>query len=82
MKMWQGLWHVYVRQPDGTEKRLPRTKVLGPATMSKAQAQQRLDELIAPSGVVRHSAGSLTHYSKFEQVWKRNRDLSLASGPV
>jgi hypothetical protein len=66
-KVWQGLWHVYVRQPDGTEKRLPRTKVLGPATMSRGQAQQLLDELIATSEVVQHSAGSLTRYSKFEE---------------
>jgi integrase len=73
--MWQGLWHVYVRQPDGTEKRLPRTKVLGPATMSKAEAQRQLDKLIAASGVPPQSASSFTRYSKFEDVWKRYCEL-------
>ena len=46
-RTWEGLYHVYVRQLDGMEKRLPRTKILGPATMPKVEAQRLLDREIA-----------------------------------
>jgi integrase len=78
-KVWEGLWHVYVRQPDGNEKRLPRTKVLGPAKMSKNEAQKLLDKLITASTATQQdSTSTLTRYSKFEGVWKRYRDLKKA----
>ena len=67
---------MYVRQPDGKEKRLPRTKVLGPATLTKNEAQALLDKLIADSTVATTwSVNSLTGNSNFEDIWKKYRDL-------
>ena len=58
-KMWQGLWHVYVKQPDGTEKRLPRTKVLGPATLSRAEAQKLLNRRIEAASGIQESGSAV-----------------------
>src|ERR1019366_10436090 len=49
-KMWRGRWHVYVKQPDGSEKLCKREKILGPVSeMTKAQAQEKMDGLIGAS---------------------------------
>jgi len=43
------IWYVYLRTPEGGEKRRRRTKILGLATMPKAVAQKALDNLISLS---------------------------------
>lgn len=46
-KTWTGFWYVYIPQPDGKEKRLPRSKVLGPCSqLTKGAAQDALRTLI------------------------------------
>lgn len=45
-KVWKLHWHVYMVQPDGTEKRRHRSKTLDCEYYSKAQAWQKLDEAI------------------------------------
>src|SRR5947209_211674 len=49
-KMWRGRWHVYVQQPDGSEKICKREKILGAASeLTKGHAQEKLDALIKAS---------------------------------
>jgi integrase len=75
-KQWEGLWHVYVPQPNGTEKRLPRTRILGPGTMIKAEAQKLLDRLIEQSRTPTNSIHvGLPAEATFAQVWTRYRGL-------
>jgi integrase len=46
-QMWRGRWHIYAKQPDGSEKLCKREKILGPAEgLTKIQAQEKLDVLI------------------------------------
>jgi len=71
--MWEGRYHVYVKLPDGSEKRRERTKVLGPcAAMSKTEAQQSLLNVIA---VARGEARALPEAPSLREVWTRYRSL-------
>ena len=46
-RMWEGYFNVYVRMEDGTEKRLRRSRILGPcAEMSKNEAMDELRKII------------------------------------
>jgi integrase len=75
--MWEGRYHVYVKLPDGSEKRRERTKVLGPiAAMSKPEAQQSLLRVIA---VARGEARALPVMPTFQDVWTRYRSLKESS---
>src|SRR5437016_835361 len=80
-KKWLGLYHVYVKQPDGAEKRLPRTKILGDATMSKIDARRKLQDLIVESAKQprRLEANPLTVDATFAILWSRYRDLKQAT---
>src|SRR4051794_8593993 len=80
-KKWLGLYHVYVRQPDGTEKRLPRTKILCDATESKIDARKKLLDLIVESTKQpnRFQVNPLTADATFATVWGRYRDLKQAT---
>lgn len=44
--VWWGRWYVYAKQPDGSEKRLPREKIIGPASMTRFDAQTELTRQI------------------------------------
>ncbi len=81
-KMWQGLWHVYVTQPDGTEKRLPRTKILGPATVSRSEAQKLLNRRIEAASGTHEPGSALTPDSPFSEVWKRYCELKQSTWGV
>jgi integrase len=78
-RMWEGLYHVYVLQADGSEKRLPRTKVLGPATtMPKGEAQRLLDREIAAhtkQGIV----GGIPTNSTLRELWQRYVEIKSPS---
>lgn len=46
-KTWTGYWYEYARQEDGSEKRLQRSKVLGPcAEMTKGAAEDKLRDIL------------------------------------
>lgn len=77
-KNWQGRYQVYVKLADGTEKRRDRTKILGPATMSKGEAQRLLDALIEESSRP-HLRMALPADPTFEDLWTRYVELKKAS---
>lgn len=77
-KMWRGRWHVYVKQPDGSEKLCKREKTLGPvADLTKGQAQEKLDALIKASTA--QTSSQLPTDATFAEVWKRYAELKSAS---
>ncbi len=45
-KVWAGFFHLYVADPAGRAVRRKKEKTLGPATMPKHEAQQKLAEYI------------------------------------
>jgi hypothetical protein len=45
-KVWVGFFHLYVADPSGRTIRRKKEKTLGPATMPKHEAQQKLAEYI------------------------------------
>src|SRR5260370_36696671 len=76
-KMWRGRWHVYVKQPDGSEKICKREKILGSASeLTRGQAQETLDALIKASTA--QSSGQLPIEATFAEVWKRYVALKSA----
>jgi len=78
VKQWQGEWYIYLRTPQGREKRLRRTKILGPATMSKHEAQKLLDNQISLN-TGQPSAIGLPPNPTFSQLWTRYAELKRAS---
>jgi hypothetical protein len=69
-KMWRGRWHVYVKQPDGSEKICKREMILGPVSeLTKGLAQERLD------AAIKASAGQFAPGAApdmlFAEVWRR-----------
>jgi integrase len=78
VKQWQGEWYVYLRTPEGREKRRRRTKILGPATMPKHEAQKLLDYQISLSSG-QPSPSGLPANPTFAQLWARYAELKRAS---
>src|ERR1051326_5099987 len=77
-KMWRGRWHLYVRQPDGSEKICKREKILGPAAeLTKAQAQEKLDAEIRLS--TSQVSGGLPAGATVGELWKRYSALKSAA---
>ena len=77
-KMWRGRWHVYVKQPDGSEEICKREKILGPvAELTKARAQEKLDALIKAS--TRQIGGEFPAEPTFAEIWKRYAELKAGS---
>lgn len=72
-KKWEGRYHVYVRLPNGTEKRRERTKVLGLySELTKRQAEDALRNVIA----VARGQGTLpAQIPTFADLWLRYRAL-------
>jgi hypothetical protein len=69
-KMWRGRWHVYLRQPDGTEKICKREKLLGPVSeLTKGQAHEKLDALIRAG--TRQASSQIAKDPTFAEVWQR-----------
>src|SRR5258708_39805523 len=77
VKQWQGEWYVYLRTPDGREKRRRRTKILGPATMPKHEAQTLLDNQISLN-TGQPSPSGLPANPTFAQLWVRYPRLNRA----
>jgi integrase len=84
--MWEGYFNVYVRLPDGTEKRRRRSRILGPcANMTKNEAMDELRKIVLKdrgliSVVVQPvvSAG-LPADPMFAEIWQRYRTLKASS---
>jgi integrase len=77
-KMWRGRWHIYVRQPDGSEKICKREKILGPVSeLSKGQAREKLGTYIKTS--VSQVAGQFSSDTTFRELWERYAALKSAS---
>ena len=77
-KMWRGRWHVYFKQPDGSEKLCKREKILGPVSeMTKAQAQEKMDGLIGAS--TRQISGGVSADATFAELWTRYAGLKSGS---
>ena len=77
-KKWRGRWHIYVKQPDGSEKICKREKILGLAPeLTKSQAQEKLDALIR--AVTGQLGAELPADPTFAEVWKQYADLKSAS---
>jgi integrase len=78
VKQWQGEWYVYRRTPGGGEIRRRRTKILGPATMPKAEAQKLLDNQVSLN-TGQPSPSGLPPNPTFAQLWTRYAELKRAS---
>ena len=77
-KMWRGRWHVYLKQPNGSEKLCKREKILGPATeLTKSRAQELLDGLIKLS--TSQIVSGLSPNTTAQELWARYSDLKIAS---
>jgi integrase len=77
-KVWRGRWHVYVRQPDSSEKICKREKILGPvADLTRAQAQEKLDSLIKAG--TSQITGTLARETTLKDLWREYRQLKSAS---
>jgi hypothetical protein len=73
-RMWEGLYHVYVKASGGAERRLPRTKILGPATMTKTEAQRLLDrEIAAPTKQA--GVGGVPIDPILSELWQRYAEI-------
>jgi integrase len=73
-KMWRGRWHIYVKQPDSSEKICKREKILGPvAELTKAQAQEKLDAEIKRS--THQIPSALSGDVTLTELWKRYAEL-------
>src|SRR5258708_35459269 len=78
VKQWQGEWYVYLRTPDGREKRRRRTKILGPATLPKHRRQTLLDNQISLHTGPPSPSGTPPNPT-FAQLWARYTELKRAS---
>ena len=81
-RMWEGYFNVYVRLPDGTEKRRRRSRSLGSCgSMTKNEAMDELRKIILRerglnSVVVQPVASpGLPGDPTFNEVWQRYRSL-------
>jgi integrase len=75
LRQWQGRWQVYV-MVAGVERRRERVKILGPATMSRSEAKERLRELIRKT---RGDACPLPVKPRFRDLWNRYVTLKTNS---
>jgi integrase len=67
-KVWIGFFHLYVASPSGKPVRRKKEKTIGPATMAKHEAQQKLAEYIEEyTGKLIHQGESI---ETFAQLWK------------
>jgi integrase len=67
-KVWVGFFHLYVADPSGRATRRKKEKTLGPATMPKHEAQQKLAEYIEEyTGRLIHQGASIENFAK---LWK------------
>jgi len=84
-KMWEGHFHVYVRMPDGSEKRREKTRIIGSRyEITKREAEDKLREIILKERgpIVAVSAikpASMSVDATFAEVWPHYRALKEAA---
>ncbi len=85
-RMWEGYFNLYVRLPDGREKRRRRSRILGScASMTKNEAMDELRKIILKergldSVLVQPVISSgLTADPTFAEIWRRYRTLKASS---
>jgi hypothetical protein len=67
-KVWVGFFHLYVADPSGRGVRRKKEKTLGPATMPKHEAQQKLADYIEEyTGKLIHQGESI---ERLAELWK------------
>ena len=67
-KVWVGFFHLYVADPFGKAVRRKKEKTLGPATMPKHEAQQKLADYIEEyTGKLIHQGDGI---ESFADLWK------------
>jgi hypothetical protein len=67
-KVWVGFFHLYVADPSGIAVRRKKEKTLGPATMPKHEAQQKLADYVEEyTGKLIHQGESI---ESFAELWK------------
>jgi integrase len=67
-KVWVGFFHLYVADPSGRTVRRKKEKTLGPATMAKHEAQQKLADYIEEyTGKLIRQGDSI---ESFAELWK------------
>src|SRR5215472_13411907 len=81
-RMWEGYFNVYVRLPDGTEKRRRRSRILGPcASITKSEAMDELRKIILKERcfisvvVPPVVSASFSTDPTFAEIWQRYRIL-------
>jgi hypothetical protein len=73
--VWHGRWNVYV-DVNGLEKRRPKEKILGPATLLRSDAQRLLDSAIEETTGRR---APLPRQTTVEDIWVRYVNLKTPS---
>ena len=82
VKMWEGYFHIYVTQLDGTEKRRDKARIIGSCDeITKREAEDKLREIILKERGVTRAVVPPVHPSAFpanatfSDVWLRFRSL-------
>ena len=81
-RMWEGYFNVYVRMEDGTEKRLRRSRILGPcAEMSKNEAMDELRKIILRERGLVSVGRQNDNFSRHTSESHVGRSLAALSNP-
>ena len=76
-KVWVGFFHLYVTDPSGRPVRKKKEKTLGPATMPKHEAHQKLADYIEEyTGKLIHQGESIEN---FAELWKAFSSVKAGS---
>jgi len=76
-KIWVGFFHLYVTDPSGRLVRKKKEKTLGPATMPKHEAHQKLADYIEEyTGKLIHQGESIEN---FAELWKAFSSVKAGS---
>ena len=76
-KVWVGFFHLYVTDPSGMPVRKKKEKTLGPATMPKHEAHQKLADYIEEyTGKLIHQGESIEN---FAELWKAFSSVKAGS---
>ena len=79
-KVWVGYFHLYVADSFGRPVRKKKEKTLGPATMVKHEAQQKLADYIEEfTGKLIHQGDTI---ESFADLWKAFSAVKAGSGPA
>lgn len=88
VKQWKGVWYVYIPTPEGGERRVHKSRILGRcADLTKGEAQKKLDDAIAERDTSPAAASRLTVAQFLQRVylpakqrgWSTNTRTNYAS---